>query len=79
MEILLADAPRPPPPIAVDAMPDAHDAAEAFEIEMQQIADVRPLVALHRRRRLEPRPRDSGRARANTRVTVERGTPERRG
>ena len=36
-------------------MADAGDAAEPFEIDMQQIADVRPFIALHRRRRLEER------------------------
>ena len=53
--------PGPPPPIAVDAMAHAHHAAEPFEIDVEQVADVRPLVALHRRGRLEPWPADSGR------------------
>ena len=55
MEKFLADVPAPPAPIAVNAMADADDAAEAFEIEVQQIADVRPLVPLHRAARLDQR------------------------
>ena len=61
MQKLPADPARATPPIAVDAMADADDAAEAFEIDVQQIADVRPLVALDRRRSARAARRDSAR------------------
>ena len=51
MEKFVADPSAPPPPIAVDAMPD--DAAEAFEIDVEEIADPRPLIALHRPTRFD--------------------------
>src|SRR6201999_1630583 len=41
--------PRAAAAIAVDAMPNADDAAESLQIDMHQIAGVRPLVALDRR------------------------------
>lgn len=39
------------PTVAMDAVPDAGDAAEGFDIDVQQIARRRPLVALHGHRR----------------------------
>lgn len=53
VEILPADVAGAPPPIAVHAMLNPHDATEAFEIDVQEVADVWPLVPLHGRRRLE--------------------------
>ena len=42
----------------MDPMPDFGDAAERFHIEMQQIAGMRPLIALHERRAAQGAPRD---------------------
>jgi hypothetical protein len=39
----------------MDAMADARDAAEPFQIDIQQVTDVGPLVPLHRRRRSSQR------------------------
>ncbi len=39
----------------MDAMAHADDAAEPLQIDVQQIADVRPLVPLDRRGRLQQR------------------------
>ena len=39
----------------MNAMANARDAAEPLEIEVQQVADLGPLVALHRRGGLEQR------------------------
>ena len=55
-------------------MPNADDAAEPLQIDVQQVPDVRPLIALHRRRGLESAMRFNP-ARASTRVTVDRGSP----
>ena len=48
MQILPAHLPRAAATIAMDAMANPGDATEPFQIEMQQVADVRPLVALDR-------------------------------
>ena len=37
----------------MDPMPDADDAAEPFEIDVEQIADPRPLITLHRPARFD--------------------------
>ena len=55
MQIFPAGLARPPAAVAMDAMADAHDAAQALQIEVQQVADVGPLIALHGDRRLEQR------------------------
>ena len=72
VEILPAHPPGAPAAIPVDAMANARHAPQALEIEVQQVADMRPLIPVHggggssQARRLSP-------ARAKTRVTVERG------
>ena len=40
--------------VAVDTMADAADAPQRLDIDMQQVAGLGPLVALHHRRRVEP-------------------------
>ncbi|MDP2052873.1 MAG: hypothetical protein Q8L75_04500 [Acidobacteriota bacterium] len=37
----------------MNPMPDPGHASEPLQVDVQQVADVRPFVALHRRRRLE--------------------------
>ena len=53
VEILPAHLARAPAAIPMNAMPNADHAAEPFQIDVQQVADVRPLIALHGGRRLE--------------------------
>ena len=67
VDVLLADAAAPRAPIAMDAMADPANAAERFDVEVQQIAGVRPLVALNHRRRLERRQPIQPRARQHAR------------
>jgi hypothetical protein len=55
MQILPARLPRAATAIAVDAMAHAHDAAEPFKVDVPQVADVRPFIALDRRGGLEQR------------------------
>ena len=55
VDVLPADPTRPAPTIAMDAMPDPPNPADAFDVEMEQIAGVRPLIALNHGRRLELR------------------------
>ena len=53
MQILPADAPRAAAAIAVNAMTNPDDPAEPLQIDVQQVADLCPLIPLHRRRGLE--------------------------
>ncbi len=53
VHILIADPARPARAVAVDAMADAAKAAQRLDVEVQQIARVRPLVSLDDGRRVE--------------------------
>jgi hypothetical protein len=60
MQILPAHLAGPPAAVAVDALPHARYAAESFEIDVQEIADVRPFVPLDRPRLEQRHPIESG-------------------
>src|SRR5262249_22094248 len=53
VDVLIPDPPGALGAIAMHAVPDPADAAERFDVHVQQIAGVRPLVALNHRRRIE--------------------------
>ena len=69
MRVLPANASDARPTIAMNPVPDAGDARERFDIEMHEVARMRPFVAAGRGRRgeprqpIEPRPRQYGRDR----------------
>ena len=55
VEVLPANAARAPAPVAMNAMAHAGHATQTFEIDVEQIADLGPLIALDRSRGLEER------------------------
>jgi len=55
VHVLPADAARTPAEVAVDPVPDARDAAELLDVEVQEGAGAPALVAHHRSGRLEAR------------------------
>ena len=68
MEKLVAGIPAPPPPIPVNSMADANDAAKTFQIDVEQVADVRPFVPLHRTGRGHERDPIQARSRQHARA-----------
>jgi hypothetical protein len=50
---LPADTTGPAAPVAMDAMPNAGHAAQTFQVDVEQIADVGPFRAVDRRRGLD--------------------------
>ena len=55
VRVFPADAFHARAPIAMNAVADAGNAGERFDVEMHQVAGMRPFVADDRRRRREPR------------------------
>ena len=76
MDVFVADASLSHGLVPLNAMADPADPTEWLDVQVQEIARVRPLVALNDRRRIQPaHPIQAGAP--HTRATVERGTPTR--
>src|SRR5258705_10632273 len=73
MDVLIADAAMSHRHVPVDAMANATDSTERFDVQVQEIAGVRPLVALNHRRGLPPAEPVEARALGEPRAPPARG------